>query len=608
MPGIVGIIHKNGHAGDTSLLDLMVRCMMHEPFYKSGTYLNNQLGLSLGWVCHEGSFSDCMPVCNENRDVYLGFAGENFADQTDIDALRAKGHEFDSGNASYLSHLYEEMGDGFLEGLNGWFSGVLADLRENKVVVFNDRFGLGRIYYHENADGFYFASEAKALLKVLPQLRQLDMQSFGEFFSCGAALQNRSLFSGISLLPAASVWTFRPQQAVKKELYFKNEVWENQVQLPASEYYEKLRETFTRILPKYFQGNQRVALSLTGGLDSRMIIASAAPPPESLPCYTFGGMYRECADVRLSKQIAETSRQRHQTISISPEFFSEFPSLAERSVYYTDGTMDVTGAVELFANRLAREIAPVRMTGNYGSEVLRANLVFKAGSPCPSMFDQEFTPFLRSAETTYAGEKSIPRTAFIVSKQVPWYHYARLALEQSQITVRSPYLDNELVALAYQAPSDIALNKELSLRFIADGNPALARIPTDRGVVARPGAYAGRFKVFRQEFMPRAEYVYDYGMPQWFAKVDRLLSPFHLERLFLGRQKFYHFRIWYRDQLSPYVKSVLLDHRTLARPYLNARYVEDIVTAHVKGRGNYTVEIHKLLTSELIQRQLIEQG
>jgi asparagine synthase (glutamine-hydrolysing) len=582
--------------------------MVHEPFHKSGIFEDEKLGIRAGWVCHEGSFSDCLPIWNETKDVCLIFSGEHFADKGDAENLRSKGHQFSPGRAAWLVHLYEETGAGFFEKLNGWFSGVLVDFRQNKIVLFNDRFGLGRIYYHETAGGFYFASEAKALLKVLPELRSLDLQSFAEFFSCGSALQNRSLFRGISLLPPSSAWTFRPQQPVSKEVYFKNAVWENQVELPAAEYYERMRDTFNRILPKYFQGEQRVALSLTGGLDSRMIIASAAPSPGSLPCYTFGGMYRECADVRLSKQIAKATQQQHRTLAIAPEFFPEFPALAERTVRYTDGAMDVTGAVELFANRLAREVAPVRMTGNYGSEILRGNLVFKAGSLNHPMFDQSFVPLLKNAGTTFAGERNLPRTAFIVSKQVPWYHFARLALEQSQIIVRSPYLDNELVGLAYQAPADIGVNKELSFKFIADCNPALALIPNDRGVIARPGAYAGKFKVFCQEFLPRAEYVYDYGMPQWLAKVDRVLSPLHLERLFLGRQKFYHFRIWYRNELAQYVKSVLLDSRTLGRPYLNARHVQEIVMAHVQGRGNHTLEIHKLLTSELIQRQMVEQS
>jgi asparagine synthase (glutamine-hydrolysing) len=80
-----------------------------------------------------------------------------------------------------------------------------------------------------------------------------------------------------------------------------------------------------------------------------------------------------------------------------------------------------------------------------------------------------------------------------------------------------------------------------------------------------------------------------------------------LERLFLGRHKFYHFRVWYRDQLAKYVQDVLLDHRTLNRSYLDGRQVSRVVGAHTKGEQNYTLEIHKLLTSELIQRQLVER-
>jgi asparagine synthase (glutamine-hydrolysing) len=176
-----------------------------------------------------------------------------------------------------------------------------------------------------------------------------------------------------------------------------------------------------------------------------------------------------------------------------------------------------------------------------------------------------------------------------------------------QLTVRSPFLDNELVALAYQAPSELSVNKTLSHRYIGEHNADLAKIPTDRGVIGSNGVPSGKFAVFCQEFMPRAEYVYDYGMPQWLAKLDGWMRPLHVERLFLGRQKFYHFRTWYRDELSGHVKEVLLDPRTLGRPYLDGRRVEQIVTAHVKGGGNYTWEIHKLLTSELIQRELIEQ-
>jgi asparagine synthase (glutamine-hydrolysing) len=102
-----------------------------------------------------------MPIWNETKDICLIFSGEDFTDATNIEFLKAIGHEFDSENASYLVHLYEEKGPGFIEGLNGWFSGVLMDLRENRIVMFNDRCGLGRIYYYERDGLLYFSSEAK---------------------------------------------------------------------------------------------------------------------------------------------------------------------------------------------------------------------------------------------------------------------------------------------------------------------------------------------------------------------------------------------------------------------------------------------------------------
>jgi len=92
----------------------MAKCLMHESFYTDGTYINEELGLWLGWVNQEGSFSDCIPIWNEKKDICLLFSGEDFTDQADIDVLRTRGHEFGSDNASYLVHLYEELGCAFL--------------------------------------------------------------------------------------------------------------------------------------------------------------------------------------------------------------------------------------------------------------------------------------------------------------------------------------------------------------------------------------------------------------------------------------------------------------------------------------------------------------
>jgi asparagine synthase (glutamine-hydrolysing) len=605
MPGIAGIVSQRPSQEHYALLKSMVKCLIHEPFYTDGTYINEELGLWSGWACHEGTFGDCLPIWNEKKDVCLLFSGEDFADQADIDALRMRGHQFGSDDASYLVHLYEETGYEFLEKLNGWFSGLLLDLREQKLVLFNDRYGVNRIYYHEIPDGFYFSSEAKALLKILPETRQLNPRSLSEVLCCEAVLQNRSLFSGISLLPPGSLWVFSRGEPVKKKAYFKQEAWESQPELSESDFYEKLKETWARVLPRYFRGKQPIGLSLTGGVDSRIILAWARRPPATLPCYTWGSKYRDSADVKIARRTAKLCQQPHNTILVGAEFLSQFRDLAERAVYISDGTMDVTGSIDLYVQRLARRIAPVRVSGVCGGEILRRLVMFKPDPPQQGVFNPELESAFQDAAVTYASELQDHRLSLTSFKQAPWYMASKFTVERSQLTYRTPYFDNDLVALAYRTPATL-LNKEPALRLIADGNPALGNIVTDRGIAFRSVPGVTRALHWYQEFTFKAEYAYDYRMPQWLARLDHAFAPLHLERLFIGRHKFHHFRVWYRDELSRWLREILLDSGARSRPYLRAGSLEKILEAHISGRRNYAFEIHKILTLEFIQRKLIE--
>jgi asparagine synthase (glutamine-hydrolysing) len=599
MPGITGIISLTLESKLELQLDAMLGSMCHEPFYSSGRYINRELGLAIGWT---SATSVERIVWSRRKDICLIISGEIFS---------LNGTEKDSAGrtekASALLALYESIGPASFEHINGWFSGVLVDLRESKILLFNDRYGVQRLYVHEDSTGLYFSSEAKSLLTALPQARELDKVALGEYCSCGCVLQNRSLFHGISLLPGASIWCYGRGCPPQKTTYFRPETWEALPQLEPKLFYESLKETFKRILPRYFDAGERIGMSLTGGLDGRMIMAYAGWSRNSVPCYTFASAYRDCTDVRAARKLASACGQSHQVITVDGAFLKDFSRLAEEAVYLSDGAMDVTGAVELYVNKVAREIAPIRITGNYGSEVLRGNIAFKPHALDRAIYDSELVKSGTAAAHTYAAEKQCHPVSFIAFKQVPWHHYSRLSVEQTQLTLRAPYLDNDLVRLMYRAPRESIRSKEASLRLIWEGNPSIGRIPTDRGLLYRPIPVFTKARHLFEEFTFRAEYTYDYGMPQNIAAVDCLLKSLHLEKLFLGRHKFFHFRVWYRDKLSAYIKEVLLDPRTRRRPYLNGAHLEDMVQGHLRGNRNYTTEIHKILTLELIQQQLIER-
>jgi asparagine synthase (glutamine-hydrolysing) len=606
MPGIVGVIHKDpGVPAGRATIDAMVKGLRHEPFYASGTFQDETLGLSVGWVSHPGSFSDGLPFWNETKDICLVYSGEDVAVVAEVPALKSRGHQIDGGAAGALVHWYEEMGEPFLRRLNGCFSGLLFDRRTRRILLFNDRFGLGRIYYYENDSSFYFASEAKALLRALPELRALDLNGLAELLAFGCPLDHRTVFSKVRLLPGGSKWSFGPGSSPEKGTYFGPEDWEKLPALSEKDYAERFLEVFPGVVERYFRGPQTVGISLTGGIDTRMIMAWAPCLPFKRPCYTFSGVLRECADVKIARKVARACQQRHETIRISKDFFSDFPALAKRTVLYTDGTMDVSGAPELYMNKKAREIAPVRLTGNYGDQLIRGVVGFKPLHLRAEVFEGQFgTRLAELGRTPLLGGQN--PLSFFCAKQLPWFHYPRYAVESSQLTVRSPFLDNDLVSLAFQAPP-ACRDLRTSLRFIAEGDRALARIPTDMGVTFTSAPLLGRTRRLVQTFTKKAEYAYDYGMPRWLSRLDRALAGLRLENLFLGRHKYYHFRTWYRRELQNYVKGVLLDPRTLQRPYLNGPYLEKMVQAHLAGRDNFTQEIHWLLTSELIQRLLIEK-
>ncbi len=103
------------------------------------------------------------------------------------------------------------------------------------------------------------------------------------------------------------------------------------------------------------------------------------------------------------------------------KFLSEFPTLAERTVYLSDGTMDVSGSIDLFIQQAARKIAPVRVTGTYGGEILRSLLAFKPMPVSEDLFGQDFLPHFRTAANTYADEIRGNRLSFTAFKQAPWY-------------------------------------------------------------------------------------------------------------------------------------------------------------------------------------------
>jgi asparagine synthase (glutamine-hydrolysing) len=203
-------------------------------------------------------------------------------------------------------------------------------------------------------------------------------------------------------------------------------------------------------------------------------------------------MYRECQDVLRARKVANICEQPHHVITTGEEFLSRFREYAERSIYLTDGCVDLSRSPDLYVSEKARSVAPIKIVGTYGSEIIRQAVMFKPVLPMAGLFRREFVTYVQQAWPVYSKLLREHPVTFAAFRQSPWQHFGVLALENTQLGVRSPYLDNDFVRTVFRAPrtecksnGDSHSRRQINdvrLRLIRDGNPALARLLTDRGV------------------------------------------------------------------------------------------------------------------------------
>jgi asparagine synthase (glutamine-hydrolysing) len=605
MPGIAGIISLRPADHCQRLVESMVASMKHERFYTSGMYAAPNIGVFGGWVAHQDSFADGQVFLNEQKDVALIFSGECFYDRQVRSELIQKGHNVEENKAGWLVHLYEEEGDRFFETLNGLFSGLLIDERKGKAFLFNDRYGTERIYWHETEDAFYFASEAKALLRVLPDLREFDSEGVAQFLTFGCTLEGKTLFRGVKSLAGGSIWTFADTDCNKRK-YFSTESWESQPVLSPDSFMEEFEHTFKRTLPRYLDGREKLGMALTAGLDSRMIMACLPEDADNIICYTYSGRAGNTLDAKLAARVAKARGLDHEVLRIGEDFFLGFASHADRTVYITDGCLGILGAHEIYMNKQARQLAPVRLTGNYGSEVLRGASTFKPLRLSPALMAPETGQSISGCaqELANGGEHPVRFAAF---REIAEKRFGILAAGRSQTIFRTPYLDNEIVALAFQAPPGVLNSSVPAVRVVKDNNSALADIPTDMGLMGSNQPLISYLRQFSSKVTFKLDYFYNDGLPHWLSRFDPLFRHFSSRVGILGPHRFLHYRSWFQRELGAYVSGIMADTRCRRSPFWNSDCLESMVRDHRTGRKNYMGEINAVITLEAVERLLFRE-
>jgi len=241
---------------------------------------------------------------------------------------------WEGDDASLVMALFLEVGWEWLARANGQFAAALYDQQTGGLQLVTDRFGLRPLYCYERPDEVVFAGEVKAILAVGGDFR-VDPVSVQEFFSFGQFLEDRTWVGGVRLLPPASVTTLGPN-SIETRTYW---AWDRVQPRPDSMDVEDAVDEMGRVWIQAVErrvDERRIGLLLSGGLDSRAVLASIPERVEQLPCVTFG--VEGCEDHRIAARVAAIRGAQHHFIPISQDNWL-VPRL--EAVWWTDGGIGI---------------------------------------------------------------------------------------------------------------------------------------------------------------------------------------------------------------------------------------------------------------------------
>jgi asparagine synthase (glutamine-hydrolysing) len=379
MCGIAGI----ANCGDREVLARMTHAEAHrgpddsglwERRFPDGSYVG--LG-SRRLAILDLSADGHMPMCNEDRTVWITYNGEiyNFAELRR--ELQSKGHHFASNtDTEVVIHLYEQEGEDCVQRLNGMFAFAICDLRSGKPELFlaRDHFGVKPFYYAQRGRRLAFASEVKALLHVPGIDAEIDLESLHQYLTFLWVPDPKTMFRGIHKLPAGHCATFRDGE-LKIRQY-----WD--LRFPAvdatfarseADLADEVRQRFHHSVEAQMVSDVPIGAFLSAGLDSSSIVAMmcrATKQPVRTYTITFPRKYRvgetTLDDPNVPARLASQLGCENQQIVVEPDVADLLPRL---TWHMDEPTADPAIITAYLVCREAHKQATVLLSGVGGDEL-----------------------------------------------------------------------------------------------------------------------------------------------------------------------------------------------------------------------------------------------
>lgn len=336
MPGVFGIADRRGVAA--SSLASMAEAMCTQPHYvRDELFVGDVAAASR---VHLGRTRMTSTPAHDPSGVHAWVHGEVYNLAAAVEALGWS--EVAVANrdvAAWLVRAYRQGElDALLARLDGFFCAAIFDAERRRISLISDRTGLRMLYYYHRGGSFVWASEVKGILVAPGVDKAVDPVSLPCFMDLGYLMGEHTWFEHVRLMPPTAVVEYDIDADTVRKRHYWSWAAIQPSKLSFDDAVDAMGEAFVAAVARRFDPQERTGISLSGGLDSRAILAAVTrlDPEYQGFAYTFGRP--DCDDIVLARQVIARTRWRHQVFPLDGKNWLA-PRLAQ--VWSTDGMLDL---------------------------------------------------------------------------------------------------------------------------------------------------------------------------------------------------------------------------------------------------------------------------
>jgi asparagine synthase (glutamine-hydrolysing) len=222
-----------------------------------------------------------------------------------------------------LMRIVERQGEAGVARCLGAFAFASWDERQRRLILGRDCLGINHaLFFHRGPNFCAFATSLPALLSLPFVPRKVDAIELANFMAMNFRATHRTVYRGIDRVASRTLATFEPGATRRRDYWspafdpappFRRE----------DDYIQEARELFDRAVAAATDGNRRIAISTSGGLDSSAVAATVARLglAESVTCYTLAPPEGAVSNPHPSRYQDETDkvvalRRAHSTLDV----------------------------------------------------------------------------------------------------------------------------------------------------------------------------------------------------------------------------------------------------------------------------------------------------